>query len=191
MSKEKKPIKFNQLSDLSNLFSKEELDEKKYIEEKQKFQENWVRTTNGQRKMIAKKNRRWLLENNESQLKEYIPFPDVYKTIEENFKDDKKRNFVIHIITNFFPLNKTRQVVLFREEKNICPFTQYNLTDLKGLVVGNRDRHIGFSGSNSNVYLSGIALQELNRYILENTYTFETKEGQIINFALDKLRKEQ
>ena len=137
--------------------------------------------------MIAKKNRRWLLENNESQLKEYIPFPDVYKTIEENFKDEKKRNFVIHLITNFFPLNKTRQVVLFREEKNICPFTQYNLTDLKGLVVGNRDRHIGFSGSNSNVYLSGIALQELNRYILENTYTFETKEGQIINFALDKL----
>ena len=54
MSKEKKPIKFNQLSDLSNLFSKEELDEKKYIEEKQKFQENWVRNTNGQRKMIAK-----------------------------------------------------------------------------------------------------------------------------------------
>ena len=73
-----------------------------------------------------------------------------------------------------------------------CDIIPYdNLTDLKGLLVGNRDRHIGFSGSNSNVYLSGIALQELNRYILENTYTFETKEGQIINFALDKLRKEQ
>jgi hypothetical protein len=190
MSNEKKTKSFNDLSQLSNLFSKEELDEKKFIEEKTEYQEEWVRTTNGHRKMIAKKNRRWLLENNTSQLKEYVESPDVYKKIDSLFKDDKKRKYIIHIITNFFPLNRTQQVVLFREENNICPFTDYKLTDLQGIVLGNRDRHIGFSGANSNVFLSGIGLQELNRYVLEHTYTHTTREGQIINFALDRLRKE-
>lgn len=190
MSNEKKTKTFNDLSQLSNLFSKDELDEKKFIEEKTEYQEEWVRTTNGHRKMIAKKNRRWLLENNVSQLKEYIESPDVYKKIDSLFKDDKKRKYIIHIITNFFPLNRTQQVVLFREENNICPFTDYKLTDLQGIVVGNRDRHIGFSGANSNVFLSGIGLQELNRYVLEHTYIHTTREGQIINFALDRLRKE-
>ena len=190
MSNEEKPKSFNDLSELKNLFSQDELDEKKFVEDKTKYQEDWVRTTNGHRKMIAKKNRRWLLENNESQLKQYMAFPDVYKKIDSFFKDDKKRNYIIHIITNFFPLNRTQQVVLFREENNICPFTDYPLTDLQGIVIGNRDRHIGFSGANSNVFLSGIGLQELNRYVLEHTYTFQTREGQIINFALDKLRSE-
>jgi hypothetical protein len=190
MSNEKKTKSFNDLSELKNLFSQDELDNKKFIEDKTKYQEEWVRTTNGHRKMIAKKNRRWLLENNESELKQYMAFPDVYKKIDSFFKDDKKRNYIIHIITNFFPLKRTQQVMLFREENNICPFTDYSLTDLQGIVIGNRDRHIGFSGANSNVFLSGIGLQELNRYVLEHTYTFQTREGQIINFALDKLRSE-
>jgi hypothetical protein len=193
MSNEKKNKSFNQLSDLKNILSEEELIEQQDADEqvlKEKYQEGWVRTTNGHRKMIAKKNRRWLLENNTSQLKEYIESPDVYKKIDSLFKDDKKRKYIIHIITNFFPLNRTQQVVLFREENNICPFTDYKLTDLQGIVLGNRDRHIGFSGANSNVFLSGIGLQELNRYVLEHTYTHTTREGQIINFALDRLRKE-
>jgi len=190
MSNDNKIKSFNDLSELKNLFSQDELDEKKFKEEKEKYQEGWVRTTNGHRKMIAKKNRRWLLENNASQLKEYIEFPEVYKKIDSFFKDDKKRKYIIHVITNFFPLNRTQQVVLFREENNICPFTDYKLTDLQGILVGNRDRHIGFSGANSNVFLSGIGLQELNRYVLEHTFTHTTREGQIINFALDGLRKE-
>jgi hypothetical protein len=190
MSKQNKTIKYKDLSELKNLFTKDELDEKKFLEEKTKYQEDWVRNTNGHRKMIAKKNRRWLLENNISQLKEYIEYPDVYQKIDSFFQDDKKRKFMIHVITNFFPLNRTQQVVLFREENNICPFTDYILTDLSGIVVGNRDKHIGFSGANSNVFLSGVGLQELNRYVMEHTFTYETREGQIINFALDKLRRE-
>jgi hypothetical protein len=190
MSNDKKPTKFNQLSDLKNLFSKDELDVKKNEEEKSKYQEEWKRNTNGHRKMVAKKNRRWLLENNTCQLKQYIPFPNVYEKIRTYFHDEKKRKYIIHIITNFFPLNRTQQVMLFREVNNVCPFTDYKLTDMNGLRTGNRDMHIGFSGANSNVYLSGVGLQELNRFILEYTYQFDTREGQIINFALDKLRKE-
>lgn len=190
MSKQKESKNFNQLSDLSNLFTEEELVDKKNLEEKQKYQENWVRTTNGHRKMIAKKNRRWLLENKESQLKEYMKMPDIYEKIKTYFEDDSKRNYMIHIITNFFPLNRTQQVSLFREENPTCPFSGYKLTDLDGIRLGNRDRHIAYSGANSNVYLSGVALQELNRFVLEYTYQFDTREGQIINFALDKLRTE-
>lgn len=190
MNKEKDTKNFNQLSDLKNLFTEEELVDKKHTEDKQKYQENWVRTTNGHRKMVAKKNRRWLLENKESQLKEYIKMPDVYSKIQSDFENDSKRNYMIHIITNFFPLNRTQQVTLFREENPICPFSGYKLTDLDGIRLGNRDRHIAYSGANSNVYLSGVALQELNRFVLEYTYQFDTRVGQIINFALDKLRKE-
>jgi hypothetical protein len=190
MSNEKKTNTFNQLSDLSNLFTQNELDVKKHQSEKDKYQEDWKRKTNGHRKMVAKKNRKWLLENNTCQLKQYIPFPDVYKKIQEYFNDDKKRKYIIHIITNFFPLNRTQQVVLFREENNVCPFTDYKLTDMKGIMVGNRDKHIGFSGANSNVFISGVGLQELNRYVLEHTYQYDTREGQIINFALDNLRSE-
>lgn len=193
MSNENRTTSFNQLSDLKNLLTEEELIEQKNDEQKvakEKYQEDWKRNTNGHRKMIAKKNRRWLLENNQSQLKEYIDSPDIYKKIDSLFKDDNKRKYMIHIITNFFPLNRTQQVVLFREENNVCPFTDYKLTDLNGIVVGNRDRHIAFSGANSNVFLSGMGLQELNRYVLEHTFTYETREGQIINFAIDKLRKE-
>lgn len=182
--------KFNALSELKNLFTEKELVDKKNTEEKQKYQENWVRTTNGHRKMISKKNRKWLLENKDCELKEYVEFPVVYDKIKSIFEDDNKRNYMIHIITNFFPLNRTQQVVLLREENPICPFGGYKLTDVNGIRTGNRDKHLAFSGANSNVFLSGIALQELNRFVLEYTYQFDTREGQIINFALDKLRNE-
>lgn len=188
MSNEKK--QYNSLSELKNLFTEKELVDKKNVEEKQKYQENWVRTTNGHRKMIAKKNRKWLLENKDCELKEYVEFPVVYDKIKSIFEDDSKRNYMIHVITNFFPLNRTQQVILLREENPVCPFSGYKLTDVDGIRTGNRDKHLAFSGANSNVFLSGIALQELNRFVLEYTYQFETREGQIINFALDKLRNE-
>jgi hypothetical protein len=185
--------KFNQLSDLKNILNEEQLIEQKQQEEqlaKEKYQEDWKRNKSGHRKMVAKKNRRWLLENNQSQLKQYIQFPEVYKKIQSYFEDESKRKYVIHIITNFFPLNRTEQVVLFRKENVKCPFTNYELTDINGIRTGNRDKHIGFSGANSNVFLSGIALQELNRFVMEMTYQYDSREGQIVNFALDKLRTE-
>lgn len=190
MSNDNKIKNFNQLSDLKNLFSEEELANKKNSEDKEKYQEDWVRKTNGHRKMVAKRNRRWLLENKESQLKEYVAMPKIYDTIKSFFEDENKRKYMIHVITNFFPLNRTQQVPLLREQNPTCPFSGFKLTDLDGIRLGNRDKHIAYSGANSNVYMSGVALQELNRFVLEYTYQFSTREGQIINFALDKLRTE-
>jgi hypothetical protein len=88
-------------------------------------------------------------------------------------------------------LKNTKQVVLLREENPICPFTKYKLTDTHGLMLGNRDRHIAFSGVNTNVFLSGIGLQELYRFVLDCTKNFDTKEGQIVNFALDSIRNKE
>jgi hypothetical protein len=190
MSNEKNVKSFSELSQLENLFSKDELKEIRFVDEKQKYQEDWKRNKSGHRKMVAKKNRRWLIENNQSELKNYVPFPHVYQKIEEYFKDEKKRGYMIHIITNFLPLNRVSQVILFREENMTCPFTNYKLTDTNSILVGNRDKHIAFSGANSNVFLCGIALQELNRYVMEQTFLYDSREGQIVNFALDKLREE-
>lgn len=192
MSGKKKLKNLNQLSDLKILLSESDLIEQKLEEsklDKEKYQEDWRRNKSAHRKMVAKKNRRWLLENNECELKEYFEFPDVYEKIMSYFHDDKKRKYIIHVITNFFPLNKTKQVVLFREENIKCPFTDIELTDMNGIITGNRNKHIAFSGENSNVFLSGIALLELNRLVMEHTFQYDTREGQIINHAIDELRK--
>lgn len=186
MSDNKNSKTFNQLSELKTILTTEDTFEL----EKEKYQESWKRNKSAYRKMVAKKNRRWLLENNKCELKQYMKFPDVYKKILSYFEEEKNRKYIIHVITNFFPLNRTQQVIMFREKNMKCPFTDYMLTDMQGLLVGNRDKYIAFSGANSNVFLSGIALQELNRLVLEYTYQFDTREGQIINFALDKLRSE-
>jgi len=185
MSEEKNLKKFKQLSELKSVLTHEEFEL-----QKEEYQNMWKKNKSSYRKMVAKKNRKWLLENNKSQLKDYIAFPNVYKNILSHFQDEKKRKYLIHVITNFFPLNRTNQVILFREENVKCPFTNFELTDMQGILVGNRNKYIAFSGANSNVFLSGIALQELNRLVLEYTYQYDTREGQIINFALDKLRAE-
>lgn len=177
MKKEKTAIK--DLSELSNALSKEQ------------YQDLWKQKKYDWREQISRKNRRWLKENEQSELKQYMAFPKVYQTIKNNLLDEKKRNYIIHIITNFLPLKNTKQVILFREENPTCPFTKYQLTDMQGLIVGNRDRHIAFSGVNTNVFLSGIGLQELYRFVLDCTKNFDTKEGQIVNFALDSIRKKE
>jgi hypothetical protein len=81
MSNEKKTKSFNDLSQLSNLFSKDELDEKKFIEEKTEYQEEWVRTTNGHRKMIAKKNTNKLLSQKELI---WLDFHKIYTLLMKN-----------------------------------------------------------------------------------------------------------
>jgi len=177
MKKETKKI--NDLSQLNTLLSKEQ------------YQDLWKQKKYDWREQISRKNRRWLKDNEQSELKQYIAFPKVYENIKESILDEKKRNYIIHIITNFLPLKNTKQVVIFREENPICPFTKYKLTDTHGLMLGNRERHIAFSGVNTNVFLSGIGLQELYRFVLDCTKNFDTKEGQIVNFALDSIRNKE
>ena len=52
------------------------------------------------RKMVAKKNRKWLEENKDkSEFKPYKDYPEVYEKIDKLFCDDKKRKWILHLIT--------------------------------------------------------------------------------------------
>jgi hypothetical protein len=75
--------KTNDLSDLKNLVEEQSKDE---------YQSNWKKNMYQHRKMVAKKNRKWLESNKDkSEFKPYKDFPDVYQKIDELFCDEKKR----------------------------------------------------------------------------------------------------
>jgi len=165
-------------------------DVKKQSREQEEYQKKWRTNQYQFRKMVAKKNRKWLeIKSKDSQFEYYKEYPDVYDTIKAIFQDENKRKWMIHIITNFLPLNKAQQVPKLPANRNICPITKYPLTDVKKIMTGDRDKHIAFTGENTDVVLSGIALQELERFVKDYTYDFDTPEGHIVNFALDGLRQ--
>ena len=75
MKKEKTIVK--DLSELSNALSKEQ------------YQDLWKQKKYDWREQISRKNRRWLKENEQSELKQYMAFPKVYQTIKTNLLDEK------------------------------------------------------------------------------------------------------
>lgn len=166
-------------------------DVKTQSEEQEAYQKEWRRNKYQFREMIAKKNRRWLTEEcEESQFEYYNEYPNVYQDIKALFEDEKKRKWMIHIITNFLPIHsKAQQVPKLPSNRNICPITNFKLTDVQSILTGDRDKHIAFTGENTNVVLSGVALQELERFVIDCTYEFDTPNGQIINYALDGVRQ--
>lgn len=162
------------------------------IKEKEEYQKAWAEKDFILKKMIAKKNRRWLEENkHQSDFTEYEENKDVYKNISSFFFNENKRKWIIHIITNFLPLNKSRQVPKLPINKNICPFSSLELTSIKDIKIGDRNKHLAYIGENTNVVLSGIALQELYRFVINYTYDFYSREGQIINFCIDEIRNKK
>jgi hypothetical protein len=177
-------MKTNDLSELQKL-----VDAKS---EKADYQNNWNKNMYQHRKMVAKKNRKWLEANkNKSEFKDYIPFPDVYEKIDKLFCDDKKRKWMLHIITNFLPLNESKLVPKLPADRKECQITGFKLTDVKDIVIKDRDKHLAFTGRETTNVLCGIAVQELYRYVIDYTHKFDTQCGQIINYALDELRNKQ
>jgi hypothetical protein len=158
--------------------------------EQEEYQKEWKVNQFQFREMIAKKNRKWLKkQSKDSQFVYYKEFPDVYEFIKKLFQDKNKRKWLIHIITNFLPLNKSEQVPKLPSNRKNCPITHYQLTDTKSILTGDRDKHIAYTGESTNIVLSGIALQELERFVINCTYEFDNPEGHIVNFALDSLRQ--
>jgi hypothetical protein len=175
---------FHSLQDVGGLALK---GESKPLTEKDAYQ---LKVREGKfkfRMMISKKNRKWL-KSKKSPLEPYTKFDDVYKKIEEIFNTDSKRKWLLHIITNFFPLTKAKQVTRLAVNKNVCAISGFELTDVNGILTGNRDKHIAYTGEKTNVVLSGIALQELERFVIDCTHNFDTKAGHIVNYAIDELR---
>ena len=156
---------------------------------KEEYQKQWEKNMYLHRKMVAKKNRKWLESNkNKTELKEYKQFPTIYEKIDQLFCDDKKRKWMLHLITNFLPLNESKLVPKLPEDRKVCQITGYKLTDVKNIVTEDRDKHLAFTGKETTNVLRGIAVQELYRYVIHYTHKFDTQCGHIINYALDELR---
>ena len=182
---EKKINSFQDLKEYKKSVRYSELDKKEY----QKF---WKDNKYKFRKMVAKKNRRWLEANkDETEFHHYKECVKSYKEIESIFKNEKSRKFLIHTICNFFPLNNCRQVTRLSKENNTCDITNNELTDLDEIKTGknnSRNKHIAYTGHSTTVVLCGIAVQELERFVLHYIQDFDSPFGQIINHALDKKR---
>lgn len=190
-----KSRKVNSLQDIGNLVNKDELaqvnqvEEVEEVQDKDEYQAGWRKNKYNFREMVAKKNRAWLLkQSEESEFEYYKEFPNIYNKIFNMFHDEKKRKWLIHIITNFLPVSRAVKVPKIPTNKHICPFTGYELTDTHSLLTGDRDKHLGFTGDKTDVIMSGVALQELERFAIYCTKEFDTREGHIVNFALDQIR---
>lgn len=187
MSKQKKVKSFQDLrylkQDLNSKLSKDE------------YQSQWRDNKRKFREMIAKKNKKWLDANkDESKFEYYKEFPKVYERIEKIFSEKKSRNFLIHTISNFFPLNRCQQVPRLPEKRNTCDISDFKITDLDSIITDKnnaRDKHIAYTGENTNVLLCGIAVQELERFVYKYVKDFDCPYGHIINHALDKKRNEK
>jgi hypothetical protein len=163
--------------------------------DKKDYQEYWKDNKSKFRKMIASKNKKWLDRNkNESEFKHYKEYTEVFNKLENMFGNESSRKFLIHTITNFFPLNNCRQVPRLSKEKTTCDITSKLLTDLDEIKTGkndSRNKHIAYTGKRTTVVLCGIAVQELERFVIKYVNDFDSQYGQIINHALDKIRNEK
>lgn len=184
----KKVIKdFSNLSELKKDFRMSEMDKKEY-------QSFWVKNKSDFRKMISKKNYKWLASKEESDFK-ILEKQDnvVYNKIEHLFSIPSKRKWLIHIICNFLPLSRSKIIPRLPYENTKCPITHFSLTDLESIKVGKgnaREKHLGFTGFKTDVILSGVALNELYNFVIHYVKDFDSPYGQIINHALDSLRNE-
>lgn len=186
MSKKNRTLK--SLKDLGEI--KKDLPKPEF-NSKEEYQEHWRQNKYEFREMVAKKNRRWLEENQDSDFKYYKEYSDIYEKISNLFSKEKSRKWVLHLITNFLPICNAKQVPKLPSNKHLCPITKFQLTDLNSILTGDRDKHIAFTGLKTDVVLSGIAVQELERFALNMTKNFDTPNGQIVNFALDKARSKK
>ena len=80
---------------------------------------------------------------NESEFEHYKEYPEVFNQLENMFSNESSRKFLIHTITNFFPLNNCRQVPRLSKEKTTCDITSNLLTDLDEIKTGKNDFEIG------------------------------------------------
>ena len=61
---------------------------------------------------------------------------------------------MIHLATNFLPLNNPSQCPILPAEKCLCKLSGDELTDMMRIKTGDRNKAIGYVGLKSNVILS-------------------------------------
>jgi hypothetical protein len=177
MNKEGKINSFADLSAIVGNGTEEEVEKRKFTEY--------------MKRIIADKNRKWLIRCFGNSINPEIRenSEDIAKKIRHLFDEQHSRNWILHLISNFLPCKNANQVALVKEDVILtCPISGYLLTDLQKIKVGDRDKHIGYSGVNSRILLSGIAVYELYKFAMECTAEPFSRRGQIVNYHLDKMR---
>lgn len=168
----------NSLADLQNVSTSNTSMVDRYQEERTKF-----------RSFISRKNKKFIKNaDNVNSFDLEKSNEKVYQKIKSNFENEKTRNWMIHVATNFLPLNVPAQCPLLPQQKYNCPLSGLELTDSMRIKTGDRHKAIGYVGLKSNVILSSVAIIELYRYVYEQIIDFESQMGQIINHAFDDLR---
>lgn len=144
------------------------------------------------RKVISFKNKKWFnTKPNVNNIDLEKSDANIYKTIKTLFEDEKTRNWMIHLATNFLPLNNPSQCPILPTEKYFCKISGDELTDSLRIKTGDRNKAMGYVGLKSNVILSADAIRELYRYVYDNIVNFDTKIGHIVNHAFDDIRLEE
>ena len=144
------------------------------------------------RSVISRKNKKWFdSKNNVNNIDLEKSNANIYKTIKTLFDDDKTRNWMIHLATNFLPLNNPSQCPILPTEKCFCKISGDELTDSMRIKTGDRNKAMGYVGLKSNVILSADAIRELYKYVYHNIINFYTKIGHIVNHAFDDIRLEE
>jgi len=141
------------------------------------------------RSVISRKNKKWFdSKENVNHIDMTKNDINLYKTIQTLFEDEKTRNWMIHIATNFLPLNNPSQCPILPTEKCFCKLSGDELTDMMRIKTGDRNKAMGYVGLKSNVILSADAIRELYKYVYHNIVNFDTKIGHIVNHAFDDIR---
>lgn len=144
------------------------------------------------RSVISRKNKKWFESKLNINNIDLLKFDaNIYKTIQSMFEDDKTRNFMIHLATNFLPLNNPSQCPILPTEKCFCKISGDELTDSMRIKTGDRNKVMGYVGLQSNVILSADAIRELYRYVFTNIVVFDSQIGHIVNHAFDSIRLEE
>ena len=144
------------------------------------------------RSVISRKNKKWFdSKENINHIDMSKTDSNLYKTIKTLFEDDKTRNWMIHLATNFLPLNNPSQCPILPTEQYFCKLSGDELTDMMRIKTGDRNKTMGYVGLKSNVILSADAIRELYRYVYDNIVNFDTKIGHIVNHAFDDIRLEE
>lgn len=144
------------------------------------------------RRVISFKNKKWFdSKPNVNHIDLEKSDGNIYKTIKTLFEDEKTRNWMIHLATNFLPLNNPSQCPILPAEKCFCKISGDELTDSMRIKTGDRNKAMGYVGLKSNVVLSADAIRELYRYVYNNIINFDTKIGHIVNHAFDDIRLEE
>jgi hypothetical protein len=146
---------------------------------------------NDMKRIIAHKNKKWLIKEKGAVVKPVHNSDNtiIADKIQTLFKEEHSRKWVLHLMSNFLPMGSVTPVSLVKDSARlICPLSGYILTDATKIKVGDRDKNLGFSGLNSTVLLSGIAIYELNNFAIRSCDDLLSQNGQIVNYHLDKMR---